>query len=247
MRVKQAAVFLLLVLLTGLYRAATGVRFSDTLSGFSDAPISAHLKSRAAGQLDAIQVPMPETPRRPEETLAGGGADPDGRPFITADLISAAIAGGTPQETRENVELFFGRLGLRIIAYRDNDACGEALLEFSRPAGMEGAVRLASEKREALKAARELGEIAEVSGSSYRVIFSGRLYPARIREIFSVFPDLAVTLPGTGAAPGGFIRVQLSANDMANLEAAAAKLKKRFPSTIFSAAVTTGVAPPAAK
>ena len=179
---KSPLVFLSLVIMTGIYRAAITAAFPKTPSDFCDAPISepAEGKSfggssgRITGKLEAIQIPIPAAPLRPEKSIAESGQGPIGRPFIEADLISAAIAGRTPQETRENVESFFSKFGLQILKYQDNDACGTVRLDFRKPEGITDTIQLSMAKREALRQIKELEEVKDLYpvNSYYRVIFS---------------------------------------------------------------------------
>ena len=246
MSVKGQAAFLSLLTMTGIYYAYPRVSVPKTVSDFVDAPISEQLEGRSfggasgriTGKLEPIQIPIPPAPPRPERPKTESGLGPACKPFLEVGLNSAAIAGATPQATRENVGAFFEKFGLRILSYRDNDSCGSVLLQVRKPDGLADTVRLSAAKRKALSARKELEEVKDVypDGAYYRIIFAENLYPSRIREMFSVFPDLSVVYPRNDAAAGG-VRAQLSADDIGDLKAVAAGLKKQFPSTITYAEV----------
>ena len=235
--------------MTWVFRIAMAASTPKIPSDFIDAPISEQGEGwsfggaggRFKGKLEAIQIPMPEVPARPERPKAEAGQGPGSKPFIEAELYAAAIKGGTPRETRENVGSFFEKFGLRILTYRDDDACGEVRLDFRKPAGLEDTVRLSAAKRKALGAIKELEEVKDVypDGAYYRVVFAADLYPARILELFSGFPDLKVVFPRKNEEGAGGVRTQLSAENIGDIRAVAESLKKQFPSTIASAEVKT--------
>ena len=249
MSAKIPIVFFSLVVMTGIYHAATGVRLPKIPSDFCDAPISEQTEGwsfggssgRIKGKLEAIQIPIPETPQRPEKPKAESGLGAGSKPFIEAALYRAAIAGGTPQGTRENVESFFEKFGLRILKYQDEDACGEVRLDFRKPNGLADTVRLSAVKRKVLNDIKGLEEVKDVyqDGSCYRVVFAADLYPVRIREIFSGYQDLTVVFPRKNETGAGGVRTQLSAENIDDIQAVAARLKKQFPSTVASAEVKT--------
>ncbi|MFA6434636.1 MAG: hypothetical protein WCW52_08070 [Elusimicrobiales bacterium] len=191
-------------------------------------------------------ISIPAAPEKPGQTEAEKYQEGVSRPFINAELISAAVAGTTPQETRANVEAFFGKLGLKILFYQDNDAHGTVRLDFRKPAGMIDATKLAYVRSRDLREIKRLAEVKEVHTTysdrpSYSVFFSKDLYAPRVREIFSAFPDLAITLRPENTAMTGSIWTHLSTENMNDPKAAAAKLKKQFPGTISSAEVMVSV------
>ena len=245
---KTPVVILSLAVMAGIFHAATSVNLPVTRSDFCDAPLSEPAEGqsfggatgRISGKLEAIQIPIPAAPQRPEKPKAGSGQGPLSKPFIEAELYGAAIDGRTPQETRENVGAFFEGFGLRILSYQDNDACGEVRLDFRKPGGLEDVVRLSAAKRKAMNEIKGMAEIKDVyqDGSSYIAVFAADLYPARIRELFSGFPDLTVIFPQKNAARAG-VWTQLSAEDISDIRALAARLKKQFPTTVASAEVKT--------
>ncbi|MCX5784180.1 MAG: hypothetical protein NTX59_00670 [Elusimicrobia bacterium] len=189
------------------------------------------------------QIPAPAAPQRLEKSKTESGQEGQSKPFIMAELISARLAGGTPQETRDNVEAFLGKLGLKIIFYQDNDAYNSAQLNFRQSEGTIDAVKLAYAKSQDLRTIKQLAEVKEIYPvtSYYRVIFSRDLYSPRIRAIFSEFPDLTVTLPPKNRAMAGSVWTHLATDGMDNPKAVAARLKKQFPDTISSAQVMVSV------
>ena len=195
-------------------------------------------------------IPVPAVPQRQEQSLDASGQKGVSKPFIKVEMLSSAVAGRTPHETRSNVAAFFGEFGLKIIACQDNDAYSTAQLDFRKPTGMIDAAQLAWAKNQILGEIKGLPEVKELrtvkmaDRSYYRAMFSGEgAYSRRIREIFSRYPDLTVTLRPLSSEMIGTVWVRLSAEtmDKAQANATAAKLKSQFPNIISSSEVSIAV------
>ena len=239
----KIAVLLSVILAAAVYFIAGPGTAKDKPNDLRDAVASDFNTAIPVLSKDDAQIPIPAAPQRLEKSKTESGQEGVSKPFIMAELISAKLAGGTPQETRSNVEAFFGKLGLKIIFYQDNDAYNSAQLDFRQAAGAIDAVKLAYVKSQNLRTIKQLAEVKEIYPvtSYYRAIFSMDLYSPRIREIFSEFPDLTVTLPPKNQAMAGSVWTHLATDGMDNPKAVAASLKKQFPDTVSSAQVMVSV------
>ena len=110
MYIKKSFIILGLIIMTGVYYAATSRNTRKAPSDFKDAPISDQLdgsffgggSGRIPEQLNDSRIPIPATPQKQEKSKADVS-----KPFIAVEMKSAPIAGATPQETRANVDAFF--------------------------------------------------------------------------------------------------------------------------------------------
>ena len=199
---------------------------------------------------DNAEIPAPSAPQRQKISMVKSAQNGVSKPFIAVEMKSSAVAGRTPNETRSNVAAFFGKSGLKIMSYQDNDAYSNVQLDFREPAGLFDTAQLAWAKSRILGEIKGLPEVKELrtvnmeGKSFYRVMFSGDgLYSRSIRELFSKYPDLIITLPPKNSAMTGTVWVRLSVENMnkAQAKAAAAKLKAQFPNIISSSEVKISV------